>query len=80
MISKLEDLPESYGRNRTLLWLIPYERLDRQTAELLEYFGYDKDKYVPTYDNVDFFLDFADHPPSIRYKKDEQLIQHLFLN
>lgn len=72
MLSTLEALPECYGRNRTLLWLIPYEELDRQTADVMEYFGYDKDRYVPSYDNVDFFLEYAGYPPSIRYKKDER--------
>uniref|UniRef100_A0A914D296 Uncharacterized protein n=1 Tax=Acrobeloides nanus TaxID=290746 RepID=A0A914D296_9BILA len=72
MVTSLESLPESYGRNRTLLWLIPYEKLDRQTADLMEYFGYDKNKYVPSYDNLDFFLEYAGYPPTIRFKKDEK--------
>lgn len=69
MVSDLEDLPESYGRNRTLLWLIPYEALDQQMAEFMGFFGYNTTAYIPTYENLDFFLEHAGYPPTIKTRK-----------
>jgi hypothetical protein len=52
-----------------LLWLKPYEVLDRHSAQLLSYLGYQNmENYVPTYENVDFFLEQSNYPPTIKYK------------
>jgi hypothetical protein len=66
MIERLESLPESYGKNRTLLWLRAYEKMDEETTKMLSFFGY---KYFPSYSNLDFFLDQIGNPPTIKTSK-----------
>ena len=69
MVSELESIPESHGSDRTLLWLRPYEKLDRSIAEMYAGVGYyDMDKYVPSYANLDFFLQQAKYPPTIKHR------------
>uniref|UniRef100_A0A7E4W4C6 SSD domain-containing protein n=1 Tax=Panagrellus redivivus TaxID=6233 RepID=A0A7E4W4C6_PANRE len=67
MVEELEELPESYGKDRTLLWLRNYEDIDRQTSDLFSSIGFGQSKYVPSYDNLDFFLETLGYPPSIHY-------------
>jgi hypothetical protein len=63
MVGELEAMPESYGKNRTLLWLRTYENMDEAATSLLSVFGF-KHKY--SYSNVDFFLQQAGYPPTIK--------------
>lgn len=73
MVNELEGLPESHGSNRTLLWLRPYEKLDRSIAEMFSNVGYyDIRKYTPSYENLDFFLQQAKYPPTIKYQRSER--------
>ncbi|KAH7731674.1 Patched family protein [Aphelenchoides avenae] len=69
MVGELESIPESHGHNRTLLWLRPYEKLDRSLAEMYASVGYyDMNKYIPSYENLDFFLQQAKYPPTIKHR------------
>jgi hypothetical protein len=68
MVNELEQLPQSYGKDRTQLWLRNYESMDYEAAKLLSYVGYDLKRYVPTYENVEFFLEQIGNPPSIKTK------------
>lgn len=52
MVNTLENLPESYGANRTILWLRAYENFDKQTNQLWEFFGLPSTNYRPTYHNL----------------------------
>ncbi|CAD5220555.1 unnamed protein product [Bursaphelenchus xylophilus] len=66
MVSELEHLPPSYGRNRTLLWLRAFEKFDYETSQLFGYLGYNTSNYSLSYTNLDLFLDYADHPAFIK--------------
>lgn len=52
MVENLEELPESYGANRTILWLRAYEHFDRESSKLWEYFGMPSYNYIPDYKNL----------------------------
>ncbi|KAI6188144.1 Patched-related protein 9 [Aphelenchoides besseyi] len=69
MVTELEELPESYGRDRTLLFLRTYEKMDWEAANLLSYVGYNLSSYEPTYDNLEFFLEKIGQPSTIKYSK-----------
>lgn len=68
MVEELESLPESYGKDRTLLWLRNYEAMDKKASDLFSSLGFSVN-HVPSYDNLDFFLEKAGYPPIIKYSK-----------
>jgi hypothetical protein len=72
MVDELEQLPESYGKNRTFLWLRAYEKMDEELAQSLDFFGF---KYHPSYSNVDFFLEQIGNPPTIKTSKTKQVLK-----
>uniref|UniRef100_A0AC35GK39 SSD domain-containing protein n=1 Tax=Panagrolaimus sp. PS1159 TaxID=55785 RepID=A0AC35GK39_9BILA len=57
MVEELESMPESYGKDRTLLWLRHYEEMDRHASKLFSFLGFGSENYKPTLDYLDFFLD-----------------------
>jgi len=69
MVGELEELPESYGPNRTLLWLRPYLDFDREISKLWGLVGFEQ-AYSPSLDNLEFFLDQIGHPPTIKFGGD----------
>ncbi|KAI6240930.1 Patched-related protein 9 [Aphelenchoides fujianensis] len=62
--NRTDSFPESYGQNRTLLWLRTYEKMDYEAANLLSFVGYNMTSYTPTYANVEFFLEQIGNPPN----------------
>uniref|UniRef100_A0A915AY64 SSD domain-containing protein n=1 Tax=Parascaris univalens TaxID=6257 RepID=A0A915AY64_PARUN len=73
MVTSLESVRFSYGRNRTLLFLKAYEKFDRKTFDVLSAFGLIAEThYSPSYDNLPFFLKQIDNPPTIQITRDER--------
>uniref|UniRef100_A0A914Z8X5 SSD domain-containing protein n=1 Tax=Panagrolaimus superbus TaxID=310955 RepID=A0A914Z8X5_9BILA len=70
MVEELESMPESYGKDRTLLWLRHYVEMDRHTSKLFSFLGFGSENYIPTLDNLDFFLDKIGYPPTIKVSND----------
>lgn len=69
MVSELEGLPPSYGPDRTLLFLRPFERFDKETANLFSYLGYNTSNHELSYTNLDTFLETIGKPATIKTKK-----------
>lgn len=73
MVNELETLPQSYGKNRTLLWLRAYEEFDQQASNLWNFVGFnDQNKYQPDFGNLDFFLRQLNYPPGIKTEIDKK--------
>lgn len=66
MIEELEALPESYGKDRTMLFLRNFEEVDKKAIKLLSSIGFGSGEYKPSYDNLDFFLEKIGYPPTIK--------------
>lgn len=72
MVRAVETVPNSYGSNRTMLFLRTYEDFDRKIFNLLHLFGISgQERFNPSYDNLPLFLDRIDNPPSIKMRTDE---------
>ncbi|KAK0422054.1 hypothetical protein QR680_007336 [Steinernema hermaphroditum] len=75
MVSDLEELPESYSRDRTVLWLVAYEKYDRSVHGVNQLFNMltlsDASEYQPSYSNLGSFLEQLLHPPIIKYEPNE---------
>uniref|UniRef100_A0A1I8B6C5 SSD domain-containing protein n=1 Tax=Meloidogyne hapla TaxID=6305 RepID=A0A1I8B6C5_MELHA len=70
MLSELEALPESWGSNRTLLWLRPYEEFDRKNNHFWQSLGFGpKGNYKFSLDNLPFFLNSIGNPPTVKFEK-----------
>ncbi|KAF7639517.1 SSD domain-containing protein [Meloidogyne graminicola] len=70
MVSELENLPESWGSNRTLLWLRSYEKFDRKIDQFWNSFGLGlKNKYKPSLDNLPYFLNKLGNPPTVKLEE-----------
>uniref|UniRef100_A0A1I7XQ14 SSD domain-containing protein n=1 Tax=Heterorhabditis bacteriophora TaxID=37862 RepID=A0A1I7XQ14_HETBA len=73
MVSDLENIRGSYGRERTLLFLTPYEKFDREvtswTQSLLWAPGI---KYQPSLHNLQYWLDRVGNPSYIKYVRDNE--------
>lgn len=78
MVEELEALPESYGKDRTLLWLRAYEEMDRHASGLFSFLGFGEEKYTPSLDNLEFFLDKIGHPPTIKTINNNGLVPPFF--
>lgn len=73
MVTSLESVRFSYGRNRTLLFLKAYEKFDRKTFDVLSAFGLiGETHYSPSYDNLPFFLEQIDNPPTVQITRDQK--------
>uniref|UniRef100_A0A915LQA8 SSD domain-containing protein n=1 Tax=Meloidogyne javanica TaxID=6303 RepID=A0A915LQA8_MELJA len=69
-LSELEGLPESWGPNRTLLFLRPYEEFDKKNAHFWQSLGLGpKGKYNFSLDNLPFFMNSIGNPPTVKYEK-----------
>uniref|UniRef100_A0A915D3S9 SSD domain-containing protein n=1 Tax=Ditylenchus dipsaci TaxID=166011 RepID=A0A915D3S9_9BILA len=78
MVGTLEQIPESYGQNRTILWLRAFEAFDQKTSQLWEFIGMQAPKnYTPSYENLDFFLQQLNYPPTIKMEADENGVKRL---
>uniref|UniRef100_A0A1I8AQY2 SSD domain-containing protein n=1 Tax=Steinernema glaseri TaxID=37863 RepID=A0A1I8AQY2_9BILA len=77
MVSELEALPESYSRERTVLWLVAYEKYDRSVHGVNQLFEMlalnDAAEYRPSYSNLETFLEQLLHPPIIKYEEGARL-------
>ncbi|TKR78121.1 hypothetical protein L596_018980 [Steinernema carpocapsae] len=75
MVTDLEELPESYNRDRTVLWLIAYEKFDRSVHGVNQLLNLltlnDAVEYQPSFNNLQTFLDQLLHPPIIKYEMSE---------
>uniref|UniRef100_A0A914MG56 SSD domain-containing protein n=1 Tax=Meloidogyne incognita TaxID=6306 RepID=A0A914MG56_MELIC len=70
MVAELEGLPESWGPNRTLLFLRPYEEFDKKNAHFWQSLGLGpKGKYKFSLDNLPFFMNSIGNPPTVKYEK-----------
>lgn len=70
MVSALEALPESWGPNRTLLWLRAYEQFDRRYSALWSALGFGtRREYRLSLDNLGFFLAQLQNPPTVKTEK-----------
>ncbi|CEF67843.1 Sterol-sensing domain and Patched family-containing protein [Strongyloides ratti] len=56
MINKIENLNETYGRNKSLILLDKYEDFDRKTHKMFNYFGIVNNNYSLTLDNMKYFI------------------------
>ncbi|KAM3723201.1 Patched-related protein [Dirofilaria immitis] len=73
MIRSLEAVPNSYGSNRTMIFLKIYEDFDRKIYSLLHMLGMtDQESFTPSYDNLPAFLDHIHNPPFIKMRIDEK--------
>ncbi|VDM40527.1 unnamed protein product [Toxocara canis] len=78
MVSSLESVRFSYGRERTVLFLKAYEKFDRTTFEFLNAFGFTGEtQYSPSYDNLPFFLNQIHNPPNIKVTRDQKGVTKL---
>lgn len=68
MVNELESLPNSYGKNRTLLWLRIYEEFDKKLGSFWNFFGFNSNNnsYKLDFENLDFFLRQLNYPPGIK--------------
>lgn len=75
MIRSLEAIPNSYGPNRTMLFLPTYEDFDRKIYNFFNMLGMENRKhFTPSYDNLPMFLDYIHNPPFIKTRIDEKLV------
>ncbi|VDD87303.1 unnamed protein product [Enterobius vermicularis] len=73
MVTELEKVPQSYGRNHTLLFLKSYEAFDRKTFDFYELFGLaGSTEFVPSYKNLAFYLEEVKVKAVVRMGVDEQ--------
>ena len=73
MVSALERVPQSYGRERTLLFLKSYEEFDRKTFDFYQLFGMvDADEFTPSYDNLAFYLAQTGTNVTVRLESDDK--------
>ncbi|VDK65262.1 unnamed protein product [Onchocerca ochengi] len=73
MIRSLEAVPNSYGSNRTMVFLKTYEDYDRKIYSFLHMLGLtNQESFTPSYDNLPTFLDHIHNPPFIKMRVDEK--------
>ncbi|OZC09552.1 hypothetical protein X798_03510, partial [Onchocerca flexuosa] len=73
MIRSLEAVPNSYGSNRTMVFLKQYEDFDRKMYSFLHILGMtNQESFTPSYDNLPTFLDHIHNPPFIKMRIDEK--------
>lgn len=73
MVTSLESVPNSYGRQWTLLFLKAYEMFDQKIFSFLHAFGFSgQNHYIPSYDNLGYFLRQIRNPPMIKTKQNEK--------
>ncbi|MFH4973974.1 hypothetical protein AB6A40_000683 [Gnathostoma spinigerum] len=71
MVSELEALPESYGREQTILWLKTYEKFDRDLFDIYHSVGFvSNSSYTPSYDNLYAFMDLFEYGAILHVKHD----------
>ncbi|VDM21295.1 unnamed protein product [Wuchereria bancrofti] len=72
MIRSLEALPNSYGPNRTMIFLKAYEDFDRKVYNLFNILGITgQENFTPSYDNLPIFLDHIKNPPFIKMSNEK---------
>uniref|UniRef100_A0A5S6PMJ0 SSD domain-containing protein n=3 Tax=Brugia TaxID=6278 RepID=A0A5S6PMJ0_BRUMA len=72
MIRSLEAIPNSYGPNRTMIFLKTYEDFDRKIYNFFNMLGIaDQEKFTPSYDNLPIFLDHIKNPPFIKMNNEK---------
>lgn len=75
MIRNLEAIPNSYGANRTMIFLQTYEDFDRKIYNFFNMLGIgDQKDFKPSYDNLPMFLDHIHNPPFIKTRIDEKFV------
>lgn len=75
MVNELETLPQSYGKNRTLLWLRAYEEFDKQATSLWDFVRFNDNpnkSFKLGFENLDFFLSQLNYPPGIKTEFNEK--------
>ncbi|CAG9536764.1 unnamed protein product [Cercopithifilaria johnstoni] len=73
MIRSLEAVPNSYGPNRTMVFLQIYEDFDRKICNFFNMLGMgDQNDFTPSYDNLPIFLNHFHNLPFIKTRIDEK--------
>uniref|UniRef100_A0A0K0DWU9 SSD domain-containing protein n=1 Tax=Strongyloides stercoralis TaxID=6248 RepID=A0A0K0DWU9_STRER len=76
MIDKLENLDETYGRNKSLLLLDKYEEFDRKTHQMFNFFGIVHSNYSLTLDNMKYFFTNILKTERVQFdEKDKKLLK-----